>query len=162
MARLKQDLRRMLKKPLGKVATVKAHLKTLKGKKIVAVGDETVLKMLGLGKRPHVAVFDFKVKRKRIAKEKEQKLRRAFPKVLELRNPKGTISKRLMLLAPEILMKGWAVKISGEEDLAAIPLIVFSDRKTAVLYGQPDKGCVLVGEKGKQMAEKALALIFSD
>lgn len=162
MPKLKQNLRRMLKKPLGKVATVKAHLKALKGKRIVAVGDETILKMLELGKKPHVAVFDFKVKRKRIAKEKEQRLRRAFPKMLELRNPKGTISKRLMLLAPEILMKGWAVKISGEEDLAALPLIAFSDKKTAVLYGQPNKGCVLVGEKGKQIAEKVLDSAFSD
>ena len=154
--KLTQQLRRMLKKPLGKVGSVPSHLKKLRGKRIVAVGDETILKMLELGKKPHVAIFDFKIKRKRISKKNEEILRKAFPKTVEIRNPKGTVSKKLVSLAPQILKSGWAVRIAGEDDLAALPFITLSDKKTAVLYGQPGKGCVLVSEGGKEKVKEIL------
>ncbi len=156
MVRLSEELRGTLKKPLGKAAPLDALLPMAKGKKIIAVGDQTVFNLLRKGVMPHVAVFDFRTMREEVSKEVRQRLEKEYPEPHRIRNEPGTVSEALFLRAPSLIEAGGAVFIEGEDDLAALPFIYFLKEGHVVMYGQPGKGCVLVehGSEGRKTAKE--------
>lgn len=158
MLYLTPALRRMLKKPLGNIHTAKQLVKRYAGKKIVAVGDASVVGLLKLGVRPHLAVFDFLCKRKKVDSETKKTLRNAFGMVREIKNAAGTLSDELIVAAPALLEEGGGVKIDGEEDLTALVFIRFATDDMVVVYGQPDEGLVAVegNRKNREKAEKII------
>jgi hypothetical protein len=70
-------------------------------------------------------------------------------------NPAGTISKEAVDVLQNALetLPPVRVKVRGEEDLLALPLFTMAPQGSAVLYGQPLEGLVIVmitEEKQKQ------------
>src|SRR3989344_7095385 len=157
--RIPPKIKQALKKPLGRVHRSLEEIKQLShGHKLVAVGDVCVLALLGLGIFPHVAVFDFRYMRRALDLEKRKILMRMYPKPWAFKNPRGTVSNALIKKVPEILKRGGAVKIDGEEDLTALAFMKYAPADTHVIYGQPHEGIVLV-RKDKKL-DKILRKVF--
>ncbi|MDD2655553.1 MAG: DUF359 domain-containing protein [Candidatus ainarchaeum sp.] len=158
MAALSEELRASLKKPLGDEGTFDSLLPRMEGKKIIAVGDQAVYSLLKRGIRPHVAVFDFRTMRGPVDDVVRKRIEEEYPSPECIKNPAGTISEALFLLVPSLMRSGGALRVEGEEDLAAIPFIHMLKKGYVVLYGQPGAGCVLVDgkSKGRKTVEKVV------
>jgi uncharacterized protein (UPF0218 family) len=67
-------------------------------------------------------------------------------KTIEVKNPAATLTKGLIDVIRDSLNSDERVKIivDGEEDLATLPAILYAPLGSAVVYGQPDEGSVLV------------------
>lgn len=143
MAQISEELRRRLKKPLGKVVPFKEALETARGKKIIAVGDEVVCNFLEGGVVPFVSVFDLNTLREHVGKKVEKKLMEAFPSPEKTKKEAGEISEEMFGIAERLLEKGGALYVEGEEDLFALPFALLI-KKEIVVYGQPGEGCVIV------------------
>lgn len=147
-------LRKKLRKPLGPVTNV-GRIRT--DRRIIAVGDEITLNLIDAKRIPHLAVCDFKIKRKKINRKKQEKIRKSFKKAGRCKNRSGTLSTYLLKNAKKYMKKGGLVIIEGEEDLTALAFILNGNKNYLVLYGQPDKGVVSVKpEKAKEKAKKIL------
>lgn len=158
MAVISDDAKKQLRKPLGKVYQDASFLKNMR-KRIISVGDESTANVLRLGIVPHLAVFDFRVMRKKISAAKKRMLLSSFTSVRKYRNRKGTLSGRILRDAKRLLREGGAVLIDGEEDLTALAFILTGGKKDLVVYGQPKTGMVAVKpEKVKKKIKKMLGL----
>ena len=156
MVRLSEELKTILKKPLGKTGPLGQLLPLTKGKRIIAVGDQVVFALLSHGIRPHVAVFDFKTLRNPVDIAVRERLEKEYPDANRVYNPAGEITKGLALIAPILMRDGGALLVEGEEDLAALVFIDIMEKGYVVLYGQPGEGAVLVEEngEGKKLVKK--------
>ncbi len=134
-----------LKKPMGKMhVSFEQLIKMNKTHKIIAVGDICVLSLLALGIRPHLAVFDYKYMRKELPEMMINVLEREFRDMIIISNKAGTISDILIKKSKELIEKGGAVRIKGEEDLTALPFIRDAPAHMIIVYGQPHEGMVIV------------------
>ncbi len=136
----------LLKKPFGTLISDKDVSKrklssVLKGaKKIIAVGDATTERLVSFDIVPDVAVID----------GKERRSRRSYPaydaRDLKCANPAGTISKEAIETLQDALKMPPPVRVlvEGEEDMLALPLFMMAPVGSAVLYGQPLEGMVMV------------------
>ncbi len=158
MVVIPEKTKKKLKKPLGRLYRSPDFLGKIRRKRIIAVGDESVLVLLERSVRPHLAVFDFKIKRRKISKNKQNLLVFSFKKRRKYRNRRGTVSDYLLRDARKLIKEGGALLIDGEEDLTALAFIVAGGKKDIVIYGQPDKGMVVVEpEKAKKKVMKMLS-----
>lgn len=140
----KKELKK-LKKPLGKVYTTMEKIKELShNHRIVSVGDICTLALLAVGIKPHLAVFDYMYMRRKLDDMFIAALENAFKTREKYKNPRGTLSKKLLKDAPKLMKKGGAVLIDGEEDLTALAFIANAGKKDIIVYGQPKKGMVIV------------------
>ncbi len=147
-------LRKKLRKPLGRVTKID-EIKTKR--KIIAVGDETTLNLLEAGMKPHLAVCDFRVKRRKISKKNRDRIKKSFKKAGKCMNTPGTLSLYLLENAKKYLKKGGLLEIAGEEDITALAFILKANKNHLILYGQPDKGVVSVKpEEAKEKAKRIL------
>ena len=144
---INEELRERLKKPLGKVVSFREAVETLKGKRVVAVGDEIVYNFLVRGEIPYVSVFDFTVKREPVDDEVRGKIKEFFPHPEETEKAAGELNEEMFTIAKRLLEKGGALYVKGEEDLFALPFALLIEEEI-VVYGQPGEGCVIL-EKGK-------------
>jgi len=137
----------LLRQPFGTLVLDKELTKQkvasmLQGaEKLIAVGDATTERLVRFGIVPDVAVID----------GRERRLRRTYPtnypaKELRCRNLAGTISKDAVKTLQEALNTAppTRVTVEGEEDLLALPAIALAPEGSAVLYGQPLEGLVVV------------------
>lgn len=137
----------ILKRPFGtlvleKDITKQKILSMLEGaKKIITVGDATTERLLSFGITPDIAVIDGMERRSR----RDHSINYHAKEML-CTNPAGTISKeavhvlQIALETPPPI----TVKVQGEEDMLAVPLFTITPKGSAVLYGQPLEGIVLV------------------
>ena len=148
--RLTEELRRELKEPLGELIRgpiPEPYLRIrdeLRGKTVVTVGDVVTENVLKLGLSPSLALYDLKTKRAEYSPEIN-----AQAVFLTVSNPPGTITKALLdaiRKAFRLVERGRPVHIlvNGEEDLGAIPAVLYAPYGSVVLYGQPDEGVVLI------------------
>ncbi|WP_297534604.1 GTP-dependent dephospho-CoA kinase [Thermococcus sp.] len=148
--RLTEKLRRELKEPLGEL--VKGPIpepylrikEELRGKTVITVGDVVTENVLKLGIPPSLALYDLRTKRADYSPDINAKA--IF---MTVSNPPGTITKALLdavRKAFRLIERGRPVHIlvSGEEDLGAIPAVLYAPLGSVVLYGQPDEGVVLI------------------
>jgi len=147
---LPEDLRKKLKKPLGTlivgnfdetIRRFKEILAKEKPTKLVSVGDAVSESLMKNGIFPDVFIIDNKVMRKSITPIKFNAERTVHAK-----NPAGTISEEAWekiryALNSEIRTK---VIIDGEEDLLALPAVLFAPENSFVVYGQPHEGIVII------------------
>jgi GTP-dependent dephospho-CoA kinase len=146
----------ILKRPFGTLVAEKDITRRkissmLKGvRNVITVGDATTERLISFGITPHIAVID----------GIERRLKRDnsihyYAKEMLCTNPAGSISME----AVEVLQNALEtpppvrVKVCGEEDLLALPLFSMASEGSAVLYGQPLEGLVIVKiteEKQKQ------------
>jgi len=150
---LPDDLRSLLKEPLGKLCRgdgldcVRAMEEDLeRAKKLVAVGDMTAFYLLKAGVVPDLLIVDNKTKRLPVSEQVLDELDHGSYKTVQVKNPAATLSRDLLDLIQVSMQGGEKIKIivEGEEDLATLPAILYSPLGSAVVYGQPDEGSVLV------------------
>lgn len=134
--KLPEKVRDELKKPLGKIIPA-MDIKQV-GFNTVSVGDITTQKLLQAGIAPKLAVVDHLVGRQLIPEWSTP--------TIKIVNQPGRISKSLILAIEKGLKSGknQTILVKGEEDLATIPAILLAPLGTNIVYGQPQKGAVLV------------------
>ncbi|ASJ10387.1 hypothetical protein A3L12_03260 [Thermococcus sp. P6] len=149
--RLTPQLRRELKAPLGELVRgeIPEPYERIRGELegadyLITVGDIVTENVLKLGIKPDVAVYDYRTKRREYKPDIDMDA-----VVMTVRNPSGTITKALLNAVRkglELARRGRRVciKVAGEEDLAAIPAVLYAPTGSIVLYGQPGEGVVLI------------------
>jgi len=150
---LPDGLRTTLKEPLGRLykgnglECVKAMEKELlSARKVVAIGDMTAFYLLKASIVPDLLVVDNKTKRMPVTDHVIEMLDHESYKTVRVKNPAATITKDLIDLIRDSLNGDDHIKIvvEGEEDLATLPAIFYAPMGSAVVYGQPNEGSVLV------------------
>ncbi len=150
---LPEELRSELKGPLGTlcrgngVECIRGMSSELKAaKKIAAVGDMTAFYLLEASIIPDLAIVDHKTKRMPAPDYVKRCLERNSFKTISVKNPPATLNQDLIDHIKKSLAGNERVKIivDGEEDLATLPAILYAPVGSAVVYGQPNEGSVLV------------------
>lgn len=159
--KLPDSLRDQLKTPLGILLPIgqdnKENIQKYLSDNsyIITVGDRTTEKMIDFDVIPSLQIID--------GFEKRQK--REFPKLgnaseLIIDNPAAEIT----LQSIEIIKKAFEMTppirltVNGEEDLLVLPVCIHAPENSVVLYGQPNKGLVLV-EINTEIRNKAQTLL---
>lgn len=149
-----------LKQPFGtllpdKQVTKQKLVSMLNGvKKVVTVGDATTERLVSLGITPDVAVIDGKERRAKRSHASNYSARE-----FKCANPAGTISNEAVKVLQDALKAKPVVRVlvEGEEDLLALPVFTMAPEGSAVLYGQPLEGLVVVKiTRAKQRQAKDL------
>jgi len=144
--RLPEAMRENLRRPLGPILTgAQAYEAVGVATKVVTVGDACTADLVARGRTPDVAVVDFKTKREEDA-VLAARVRLVGTKVLTAVSPAAHLTRDVWVALDEAFKSGERVRIEvlGEEDLAALAAIALAPEGTAVLYGMPDAGVVLV------------------
>jgi len=147
------------KKPFSAAVKARKLLLAAKPTKIIAVGDVAVKELSSLGVKLDLGVADLKTERRRVfSSPKELGFR--YSKLLVASNPASRITRSLVAATRRGLRseKPVLVQVSGEEDLAVIPVVLFAPLDSVVIYGQPREGLVLVPVTEKKKKEM-LALL---
>ena len=145
MKKISESIKQQLRVPLGPAYTsIDGIIKNYPQKKIIAVGDQSVLAFLRAGIKPYVSVFDFKTLRKRIPQRDQEFLKKTFKDLKILRNLPSTVSRRLLHVVPLYVRTGGALRVYGEEDLVALVFMYFANSDEIVVYGQKNKGMIVV------------------
>ncbi len=159
--KLPDSLRDQLKIPLGILLPIDQDNKTNIQKYlsddsyIITVGDRTTEKMIDFDLIPSLQIIDGLEKR---IKRDILKLGSAFE--LKIDNPAAEIT----LQSIEIIKKAFTMKspirltVNGEEDLLVLPVCIHAPENSVILYGQPNKGLVLV-QITTEIRNKAQALL---
>lgn len=158
-----KKLRLDLKKPFGKVYTLKDAVAYLKKQKrfLVVVGDKSIYNLVKSEIYPDIIVYDNMCKRKK-TDSKTRNLIELFakqkPKV-RIENPPSQITPQLLrALKITIKNKTGAIEIKGEDDLASLAAFIYTPIGSIVAYGQPNKGMVLVEITSDKKNEAKLLL----
>jgi uncharacterized protein (UPF0218 family) len=155
----------ILKRPFGTLIPEKNVTKQkilamlADAKRIITVGDATTERLISFGITPHLAVIDGLERRSR-----RKQFIKYHTKEMLCANPAGTISKEAVDIL-QIALKTpppVTVKVQGEEDMLALPLFIMAPKGSAVLYGQPLEGMVLVNitEEKQNQAKDVMHKIF--
>ena len=145
---ISDSLRERLKVPLGTlIPEAQASKRAIQsiipeGAYVVSVGDRTTEKMITFGLVPSLQIVDNQEKRQRRRPlDAEDAL-----SCLECKNPAAGITpqcigavKDAFLLEPPV-----RITVDGEEDLLVVPACIHAPKNSVVLYGQPDRGLVVV------------------
>ncbi len=160
-----ESLRKTLQKPLGVIfKNEKSLLRCIDTSKytlIIAVGDIIVDSLLKTGIDPDVKVIDLKSRRVRTDLFTEHQLVKNGPPLVN--NP-GTINLKTAEIIKEKIKsaiykkeKSWIV-VDGEEDLLALPAILFAPLGSWVLYSHWEQGIIAV-EINEKIKNKVKAII---
>lgn len=145
---LPEKLRSELAKPLAPPLPTDRAVAAVRGKLVVSVGDVVTEMLLDHGLVPHVCVVDYRTKRgePRFDAPLRAKIERAYAWRERFENPAATLSQTLWDAVEAALKRREpsALEVVGEEDLAALPAIVFAPDGAVVVYGQPDEGAVVL------------------
>lgn len=134
-----------------------------KSDKVVTVGDTTTDKLVKFGFTPNLSIIDNK--EKRILKNGSVEF--DVDEKIYCKNQPGEINDRVMDLIKKITVMDFnriQIIVDGEEDLIALPLIMYSPNKWTIFYGQPNMGLVVVEiddplrEKAKLMFNKVFSI----
>ena len=145
--KLPDSLRDQLKIPLGLLLpigqdnkeNIQKHLPD--NSYIITVGDKTTEKMIEYGIIPSLQIIDGFEKRKK----------REFPKLgnesqLKIDNPAAEITLQSIQIIKNAFQMTSPIRliVNGEEDLLVLPACIHAPKNSVILYGQPNKGLVLV------------------
>ena len=115
---------------------------------IIGVGDVTVRALQNIGSKTSIGIIDEKTKRAKWDgyREINQSL---YDNIIQCSNPPGMLTKSLFDSCKEA-MNNWLerrqntlILVDGEEDLAPLFLHILAPIRSAIIYGQPNKGVVL-------------------
>jgi len=160
---LPDNLRDLLKKPIGKLVDEKQLFKLLKNEKhIVSIGDLVTYTLLKNDIEPFFCIIDFKTRRGNCSPEIKDTIKSYGKKSINIKNPPATITDDLwnaIKLAFENLEEGsLRIEIDGEEDLASLVAIYMAPPDVTIIYGLPDKGVLVVKPtpKNKKFVKEVL------
>jgi hypothetical protein len=161
---LNDKLKAELQKPFGDLCSHANCADKLKAfAKIVTVGDITTYNVLQAGIEPDMCIIDRVTMRRKVPDDVSRTIFVDPRTVYEVDNPAGSISLQLRK-AVRSSMKNLAkservrIVVNGEEDLAVIPAVIEAPLGSAVVYGQPNEGMVIVAIT-PQKKEKAMHLM---
>ena len=159
---LREDLRRPKSKIFeGDNPTVTkdmiSYIRESKFNRVVCVGDEVSYDLLQNNFKPKNVIIDGKVNRMPI--DYLDEIVGNYSDRFTLTNKPGAIQKEVWKTLKDALKQESVIVVKGEEDLLAIPTILLSDVNTAIIYGQPGRGKVIieVDEDRKEIWRKKLA-----
>ncbi|MBU1327025.1 pantetheine-phosphate adenylyltransferase [Patescibacteria group bacterium] len=159
------NLRPELRKPLGRVIPeeeIPFALHRTARTYLITVGDKATKRLLDAGVDPTLAIIDLRVGRKKYIACYTALCKRTSYKgrMKALKSGPGYISKEAL-----VAVEDWsrnpttlAMIIDGEEDLLALPAIVWAPLGSVVYYGQPKEGLVEVVVTRKKK-EQVFALL---
>jgi len=141
---LTDELIQEFKKPFGTLyrdfESMLRALDEMKPAKIIAVGDVVTASLLESGRTPDLCIIDGKTIRSKSVGE----IKTGFQEI-KVENPAGQITEELRNAVKKSVNAGnIKIFVVGEEDLAVLPVVEFAPLRSAVLYGQPNEGVVLV------------------
>ncbi len=131
--------------------------------KIITVGDTTTEKMVRLGYIPDISVVDGREKRIKKPKIFEYPI----DKILHFNNNPGELNEyviaEIMKLTQSKLESKIQFIIEGEEDLVALPFLMYSPDNWVICYGQPNAGLVIVrvNEDSRNRAKLIFNKVFN-
>jgi uncharacterized protein (UPF0218 family) len=155
MLTLPEDRRHFFKEPFGELfSDVPSAVPRLTRRTVYAVGDVVTHNLHKNGITPAVSIIDGQTMRSPCKKKAP-----CTGRILNVKNPAGTITDELIGSIDDAIANPPAtIYISGEEDLAVIPLVIAAPEGVVVLYGQPHKG-VVVRTVDRQAKEEARELL---
>ncbi|MDS0257540.1 DUF359 domain-containing protein [Thermoplasmatales archaeon AK] len=121
-------------------------------RRIIVVGDYSARFLHEHGVNVFLEVVDLKTKR-----EPSSTYRHVSGSV-SVRNPPGVLTHDLFSTIERMMKVGGRIEVMGEEDLAVIPIIFYSDLDTVVVYGVPDVGmaCIEVDRNIKALVSEII------
>jgi len=131
--------------------------------KIVTVGDTTTEKLVRLGYIPDISVVDGKEKRIK----KPEIFEYPTDKILHFENKPGELDEHIITEILQLTQSKLESKIrfiiEGEEDLVALPFLMFSPDDWVICYGQPYQGLVIVhvSEDSRSRAKLIFNKVFN-
>ncbi|MBP2030440.1 uncharacterized protein (UPF0218 family) [Methanohalophilus levihalophilus] len=150
---LPESLRPIMRKQFGTLyegpgeVAVNSILKDLGNPtKLISVGDVTTFHLLKSGIVPDILIVDDRTHRGPASEKVIKGTKHDGFKELEVNNPSGTITEDLLDALADAVSSDqrFRIFVKGEEDLAALPAVIMAPDGSVVLYGQPDKGMMLV------------------
>lgn len=134
-----------------------------KAQKVIAVGDTTTEKLVGFGLVPYISVTDCKEKRV----IKTSKFEYPVDKTIHFQNKPGELSEQVIREVRKLVLANEEdngdikirIIIDGEEDLVALPFLMYCPNNWMICYGQPNEGLVIVNVT--EDSRKRAALIFN-
>jgi len=137
---LPENRRHFFKEPFGELFfDIAQVIPRISNRTVYAVGDVVTHNLLKNGITPDVSIIDGHTMR--------SPYRDAPPcsgRIIRVKNPPGTITEELVAgIDNAIALPPATISVSGEEDLAVIPLVLAAPEGAVVLYGQPHKGVVV-------------------
>lgn len=149
--RLPNHLRSSLKKPIGYLVSGKNLKEICKQYEIIiSVGDHVSVSLIDQDVFPHLMIIDYKTRRGAISKTQKSILENLQNyDHITVTNPPGSLTKELMDTIQSICTKidssdHIQLIIKGEEDLTALPAILYAPSNATIIYGMPNKGVVIV------------------
>lgn len=158
MRKLPENLRLELRRPFGRVVDNEELIAALKNRKglLITVGDECSYSLIRKGVEPDIVIYDLKIKRKDVIGEIRDVLGEFNNGEIIVHNQAGVIMDELVESVKDVLEKGKGkVLVRGEEDLAALVVMMYAPNGSLIVYGQPDEGAVLV-EENEEVRERAV------
>jgi uncharacterized protein (UPF0218 family) len=131
--------------------------------KIITVGDTTTEKLVRLGYVPDISVVDGKEKRIK----KDRIFEYSTDKILHFENKSGELDENIITEIQQLTQSKLKGKIKfiieGEEDLVALPFLMFSPDNWVICYGQPYQGLVIVhvNEDSRRRAKLIFNKVFN-
>jgi len=160
----RQTLRNPLSSPiLGKnseksAKIAKDFLLDLKPVLTIAVGDIVSKTLDSVNYTPDISIIDYKSQRKDLPQDEK------MLKNTKYRNDPGTINGKVVSKLNDLIEdflnanKKVTLVIQGEEDLLALPAILLVPLKSAVVYGQVERGVIIV-EVTEEMKHKIAEIV---
>jgi len=149
--KLPDHLRSFLKKPIGYLVSGKNLKEDCKEYEIViSVGDHVSASLIEQDVFPQLMIIDYKTRRGAISKTQKSILENLQNyNQINISNPPGSLTKELLDAIHSICLKinpsdNIQLIIKGEEDLTALPAILYAPSNATIIYGMPNKGVVIV------------------
>lgn len=159
---LPNNLRDILKEPIGLLLDEKKLVKLLKNERyIISIGDIVTYTLLKNNIKPFLGIVDYKTRRGACTEEIKNVIK-SFGKKIIVQNPPGCISDDLWEVMESVLKDlrygNILIEIEGEEDLASLAAIYLAPENVSIVYGLPDKGILLIKptKKIKRKVEEVL------
>lgn len=159
---LPEKMRGKVRKPFGRVYGGSAAAEACRNgqRPLISVGDQCASDLIDSGLAPDILIFDFKIKRVEIPQEMKEKLAPHAKNAFVVLSGPGMISDELEIAIARVLEDGkGAVLVVGEDDLSSL-LVMAHAKQGTLVYGQPDKGAVVVPLGGKKIMEKARTFLL--
>lgn len=161
---LNDKLKAELQKPFGDLCSHADCAEKLRAcKKIVTVGDITTYTVIKAGIVPDLCIIDGISMRAKVSDEIYRAISAKPCTVYEVDNPAGSISQQLQDAVGRSMKnlrrsERTRIVVNGEEDLAVIPAVIEAPLGTAIVYGQPSEGMVIIGTT-REKKERAKHLL---
>lgn len=158
MRKLPEDLRLELRRPFGRVVNSDELMAALKDRKslLITVGDACSYFLIKGGITPDILIYDLRIKRKDVIGDVRNVLGQFNNGEVIVHNQPSVIMDELVESVKSALEEGKGkILVKGEEDLAALVVMMYAPNGSLIVYGQPDEGAVLV-EENEEVRDRAV------